>query len=327
MRLSVIITHYREPWEVLKPLLDSIAMQRGINWEDLEVLLVQDGPGGQITEDRFDYLPYEVTPVVLPHGGISKARNRGLELATGDYIMWCDCDDMFFSAFGLHLIFSAMEEKPDIIGSKFIEENRLVANYKLIPRENDITFVHGKAFRRLFLIGNNLMFDEKLTKHEDGAMIGMCFQLTENVRQISTPFYLWCWNPGSTMRKDGAKTALLDSYPELMAARESFIESAKAHGMDERKLHQHVIKCVLDAYYDFNKAEFNKEGNEKKITAAALAFKHLYDRYRDIYLSPEHQEDFAPIAMASRKLAYENGMIMERMTIRQFLGSIEKLSG
>ena len=41
--LDLIVTHYREPWEVGKQLFDMIAMQREVDFRDISVILVNDG--------------------------------------------------------------------------------------------------------------------------------------------------------------------------------------------------------------------------------------------------------------------------------------------
>ena len=43
MTLDIIVPHYHEPWKICKPLFDSIALQRGIKFEDIAVIVVNDG--------------------------------------------------------------------------------------------------------------------------------------------------------------------------------------------------------------------------------------------------------------------------------------------
>ena len=43
MNLDIIVTHYKEPWSVGEGLFNSIAMQRMINFDDIGVILVNDG--------------------------------------------------------------------------------------------------------------------------------------------------------------------------------------------------------------------------------------------------------------------------------------------
>lgn len=42
-KLEILITHYNEGFEVLKPLLDSINIQQSINFNDIGVIITNDG--------------------------------------------------------------------------------------------------------------------------------------------------------------------------------------------------------------------------------------------------------------------------------------------
>ena len=43
MKLQILITQYKETEEVIKPLLDSIAIQQGIDFAELNVVICSDG--------------------------------------------------------------------------------------------------------------------------------------------------------------------------------------------------------------------------------------------------------------------------------------------
>ena len=43
MLLDIIVPHYKEPWEVGRPLFEMLALQRGVSFSDFRVILVNDG--------------------------------------------------------------------------------------------------------------------------------------------------------------------------------------------------------------------------------------------------------------------------------------------
>lgn len=322
MKISIIITHYQEPPEVISPLFDSIALQQGIDFEDLEILLIQDGKTDVLEASWFNRYKYPVRIIECVKQGVSACRNRGIKEATGDYLMLCDCDDMFCNVFGLHLLFSGIQDNPDIVGSKFVEENRIVAPYKLIGHDNDMTFIHGKLFRRQYLLDQNILFHEDQTKHEDSPFVFLAYQCTKNAKYINTPFYCWRWNPNSVMRSYGRNNALISTYTDLMLTKDRLISDMKAHGCETKRF---VAKCILDTYYDFNRPEFTEQKNEDKINDALNAAKDFYIKYRDEYYSNEPSE-LAECMAVARNMAYNGGMHVERMTLPQFLGILMKLS-
>lgn len=324
MKLSIIITHYNEPWHIVKPMFDSLALQRGIDWNDIEVILVQDGKDWVLPDECFT--PYMqrflITLHIVEHGGISKARNAGLDLAHGEYVMWCDCDDMFCQAFGLNMFMAAIADKPDIIHSSFIEESDYVG-YHLFRHEKDMCFVHGKAFRKQFLSDNGLRFPTNIHKHEDGAMITLAFLLTDSQLYISTPLYTWAWNPNSVMRINGVENSLVESYPELMESRMWFLDELSKRGMEE-ELKKQTAKVVLDSYYDFQKPEFVDFKNAELVRRNAKAFSKVYEKYEDLYMANDAKV-LAEAANKARSEAYSNGMLMEHMTVGQFIRTIKQM--
>jgi len=91
--LSIIIPIYNTPTDVLQRCFDSLCGLSGITWE---ALLVDDGSAeatgsfckqyaGQ--DPRFRYFYKE-------NGGVSSARNAGLDRAEGTYITFVDADDI-----------------------------------------------------------------------------------------------------------------------------------------------------------------------------------------------------------------------------------------
>lgn len=180
MKISVIIPVYNvEPF--LTACLDSVLAQ---THRDLEVILINDGStdaSGGIC-DRYAAEDHRIRVIHQENGGVSKARNRGLELATGELISFIDSDDTLEPEM-YELLVRCMEEyHADIshCGYKHLvrDEIRLVHDTRQIrpqTREEALScFVSGvlfggglwnKLFRRNLLEG--LSFREDLKNNED----------------------------------------------------------------------------------------------------------------------------------------------------------------
>lgn len=89
--VSIIIPFYNAE-KYLKRCLDSIATQ---DYKNLEILPINDGSedNSQMIANNYAQQDNRVHPVTLSHGGVSIARNEGLSVASGDYIMFVDADD------------------------------------------------------------------------------------------------------------------------------------------------------------------------------------------------------------------------------------------
>ena len=91
MKLSIIIPVYRTE-ATLERCLQSILSQQ---LADMEVLLIDDGsPDGCPQRcDECAARDSRITVIHKPNGGLSSARNAGLERAQGDYVTFIDSDD------------------------------------------------------------------------------------------------------------------------------------------------------------------------------------------------------------------------------------------
>ena len=100
-----------------------LALQRNIDFNDVGVILINDGEESRLPDELFKDYPYRVDNATIPHGGVSVARNTGIRLSKADWVMVCDFDDQICSTFGLQLLFSAIQEDDkDMYWSHFLEE-------------------------------------------------------------------------------------------------------------------------------------------------------------------------------------------------------------
>lgn len=321
MKLSIVVTRFNENDALVRELLDSIEMQRGIDKNEIELIEVYDRE-----EEAEDCMPlkqysFPIRIYHQPHSGVSVARNLGLEKAIGDYVMFCDADDMFINAFGLHLVFQAMSKGYDLITSAFIEEQPKDGNWNLIRKERDVTFVHGKVLKREYLIRENIKFNPKLTIHEDGFFNCLAYMLTDNKYEISTPFYLWKWNPNSVVRTN-PDNFTLRTYGHLISSRIALCEELEQREMIN-ELFAMVIKTVCDSYFDFNKTAYLAKDNELEVKLAKEAFATFYRIYGNYY-KEANVNDIADQLEISRRTARMNGFRVEQFTLREFLNDITK---
>ena len=123
MTLEILITQYKEPEEVIKSMLDSIAIQQNIDFNDINVIIANDGSDIILSKEFLKQYRYNIDYYIKDHGGLSHTRNFLLDKATGDYIMFCDADDMFWNCTALHTVLEKIRERNfDCLFSKFITE-------------------------------------------------------------------------------------------------------------------------------------------------------------------------------------------------------------
>ena len=325
MTLDIIVPRYKEPWELCRYLFTTISTQEAIDFNNIKVIMVNDGDQNVLEKTCFEGFPYRIEYYVKPHGGVSAARNAGLMASKADYVMFCDADDGFLSNFGIYVIMAAANEGADYINSSFIEETLdKDGNMILVPHKGDYTFIHGKAYKRSFLMDNDIQFDPEMTIHEDGYFNAVAYAVASKtgiVKNIESPFYIWRWNPKSVVRNDRSDF-VLKTYGHLIQTHIGMAEQYKARGYD-KELRLSVGMTVLNSYYDFQKTTYTQPKNRQLKEKAERAFKKYWMAYKKIFNDMTYQE-IGELAVAARANAVKNGMMIEQMDLKSWLKHIER---
>ena len=89
--VSVIVPVYKSE-QTLERCVNSLLMQ---DYDDIEILLIVDGPpdGSGILADKLAKTDDRIRVINQTNQGVSKARNRGIAEAKGEYIRFLDSDD------------------------------------------------------------------------------------------------------------------------------------------------------------------------------------------------------------------------------------------
>ena len=124
-KVSVIVPVYNVE-KYLKKCLDSIRNQ---TYDHLEILLVDDGStdnSGKIC-DEYGKKDSRVIAIHQMNGGLSAARNRGIEIASGEFILFVDSDDYIASDMIEKLYLRLKETRSDmaVCGIQYVDENEV----------------------------------------------------------------------------------------------------------------------------------------------------------------------------------------------------------
>lgn len=247
--LDLIVTHYNEPWDVGKKFFDQLALQRGINFSSMRVIIIQDGPDGALNwRSCLDGYPFDFKIKTIPHGGVSRARNAGIELSDAEWIIFCDFDDTFTSIHSIHKFYDNIEDGIDLISAYVYGEQPSTDGVYTLETyvDNDI-FIHGKMFRRDFLIINDIRFEPDVTFSEDTlfcnvAKISLGYG---RKREIPEALFTHCWRTGSVCRdyENNFSNAV-----GIFRSRKALVREYLRHGLWQNYTGT-VCKTVFDYYY------------------------------------------------------------------------------
>lgn len=323
-KLEILVPQYKETDSVVKSLLDSIAIQQNVSFDDIGVIICNDGSDVFLSEDFLNSYPYEIRYYKEPHRGVSGTRNACLDHAKAEYVMFCDADDMFYNACGLWILFNEMSIGVfDSLVSIFVEETRMpdTGAPMYINREMDSTFVHGKVHRRQYLLDKKIRWNEKLTIHEDSFFNILCQSLSTNVKYLQSPFYLWKWRDDSVCRHD--PKYILKTYSNMLDSSEALINEFTQRGMHD-KARFYACFMIFDAYYTMNKPEWINQENQEYRDATEKHFSAYFKRQKDKWDIVSIQ-DKMQISNGIRSRSINEGMQMETMTIDDWLKHIQEV--
>lgn len=204
-KISVIIPMYNVE-KYLKECIDSVLNQ---SYKNIEVILVDDGSpdnSGKIA-DKYALKDKRVKSIHKENGGISDARNVGMEHMTGDYVMFIDSDD-FLLPNALKVLENKLEkENADYVIANYInsDEDGTLWDNPVFRREKYKEFkLNIKDYFDSFFIMNsavwNKMFDCKFIKElnlqfvkglpaEDAIFTTYCFIKSKKVYYIPDIVY------------------------------------------------------------------------------------------------------------------------------------------
>ncbi len=215
MRLSIIIPVYNvEPY--LRECLDSVLQQTFSDWE---AVCVDDGStdGSAGILQEYASRDNRIKVITKPNGGLSSARNTGLNNAIGDYILFLDSDDWIepntLECIHLQLRIPSSDLRPlDLLcfggwrGKE--EENPAPATYisgwdyynhcALTHHPFPFVCVVLRCYRHDFLSKNKLRFREGIL-HEDNHFTPRACLAAAQVRVISDRLYHYRIRRGSIM--------------------------------------------------------------------------------------------------------------------------------
>ena len=143
--VSVIVPVYNVE-QYLKECLNSIVDQI---YNNIEIILVDDGSldNSRIICDEYAQKDERIKVVHKKNGGLSSARNVGLDLATGDFITFCDSDDVILPLTILRYVELQKQYNCDVVSSESLfYKNGVKSIIKHYHKDERITLFTGEEF-------------------------------------------------------------------------------------------------------------------------------------------------------------------------------------
>lgn len=288
---SIIIPVYNAESYISK-CLDSVLRQTHKNFE---VLCINDGSTDNSLKILQDYSEKNkcIRLFSIENSGPSAARNMGLKYATGDYVLFLDSDD-FLSKNALSILSSKIDNNnaPDVMvfGAKIISKDTIDTipdwviesttskdesfdgeAYKLLPtQKNLVPFIWNKSFKRVFLLDNNIAFNNEIKLGEDKLFLYDVFIRAKKLLFISNQLYNYRWQRENsimtTFKNNKLKTT--ENHLKMILA---VLKSLKANNALEYRVDDTLQWMVALLYH----SSFKDLSYEEAVPVATI-FEHFY---------------------------------------------------
>ena len=193
MKISIITVTYNAD-SVLKRTLDSVKAQ---SWQQIEHLIIDGASKDETISMAETYkaqCPYEVVILSEPDKGLYDAMNKGLRLATGDYLVFLNAGDTLHAADTLETIVRSAQPLPGVLygdtaitdeQGNFLHLRRLRPPKKLSWKSfRQGMLVCHQAFYALTDIAKNLPYDPR---YRYSADVDWCIRVMKEAQKRQLP--------------------------------------------------------------------------------------------------------------------------------------------
>lgn len=218
--ISIIVPAYNAE-SFLRICLDSILKQ---TFTDFEVIVVDDGSidNTKLIIREYQELDYRILGIYKENGGVTSARNAGVQFSKGKYLFFLDSDDYIPSSALNDLFQVAENESSDIVFGLFaLIENQKCKIYhvndfgqiskleylKLLCTGRAPWQLCSKLFRRELYQVENLMIPQSLAVGEDALALFQLVLHAQKISMVNKTVYYYVQRSNSVMHTKNIKLA------------------------------------------------------------------------------------------------------------------------
>ena len=269
--VTFIVTYYNLPMQMLCECIDSI-LALSLAKDKREIIIIDDGSKVSPIDGLMQY-GNDIIYIRQKNMGLSEARNRGIQVATGKYMQFVDADDTLISSAYEHCIGLVMRKEPERVVFDFSSspigdpdchfQDQPVQSGSHYMRHNNI---HGMACGYLFK--RSVLGDMRFTPgiyHEDEEFTPMLLLRAENVIVTSAQAYYYEKRPDSiTNTKDpNSIQKRLSDFKGIL--RRLHIAADRMPIDDKTALQRRVAQLTMDYIYQVIRQTRSRKQLESEI--------------------------------------------------------------
>ena len=248
---------------------------------DYEIVIVNDGSTDSTASacnslcSQYSFIKF----CEQENAGVSAARNKGISIATGEYILFFDADDTAEETGFSECVDIIESEKPDILifGMCFdyYKNGRLYRRDELVPEQsgmlnkaqikteleslyntNALTPVWNKIYKRALIIDNNVLFNTKYFLMEDFLFSLECLKVCENIYCL--PKALYYYKQSGNEKNAFNRLKRIDKLCEYVLPFKAAIDELAVGEIGDSVFNNFFFMLLSQKMYYLNKKEIKK---------------------------------------------------------------------
>lgn len=262
--VSIIVPIYNSG-NYLRKCLNSLINQ---TYSNIEIILINDGStdNSQIIAEEYKKKDKRIKLISILNSGVSSARNLGLDLANGEYIIFVDSDDWIESTLieeimkykhkidnnGI-LVYSYLLENIDLGISKPIdipinlEKKDYIEKIKYLIKTERLNALWNKVYKREIIERNNIRFNNKLSLGEDLLFNYIYFMNIENIYFLDKILYHYSIRDNDSLTKK-FNSNKIDELIEVLNEISKVDKNIEIQNSLEYIKTKNIYSCIRDLY-------------------------------------------------------------------------------
>ena len=254
--ISVVIPVYNGE-EYIERCVQSVLNQENVN---LEIIIINDGSKDNTLKILKKYENNNNIKIIdVPNGGVSKARNIGINNANGEYIGFIDCDDTIpknyyyklykalsqnnadIAICGMKKVFGDKEDIVDIeINEKILDKSKFSDLYFELNSKSLLMTVWNKLYKKDLI--KNIEFKSSIIMGEDYVFNLEVYVKCNKFVFIQNCLYEYYQNMDSISYKLKRKYSKVYELENSIMYRNFTIKKMKQIGISDKKIEEYMIK-------------------------------------------------------------------------------------
>ena len=230
-KISVIVPIYNAE-KTIKRCICSLVHQ---SYDNLEIILVNDGSQDCSLSICQNFAEKDSRIIVIDkeNGGVSSARNTGIDKASGDFLMFCDSDDWVKTGYCYdmlrcysegQLLMCEIEERTKYEESRVMQDVEEDVYIEEISKSKFLEYKYmglgsptNKLFNRNVVVDNKIKFSEELFLGEDlDFVLSYLKCIPGNIRYLHKKLYIYQTENSNSLSKKAPSCKQNELFYEIL---------------------------------------------------------------------------------------------------------------